>query len=292
MFKKTLAMLAALTMCASLAACGDSDSSAANSTADTTSATTTTTAAEDKESEADTTTTTTTTAATTTPAPEPVEPSIKFDPEATETVITIDDPITDDWQNPMGEDYIDARTFAEGELTVTVEISLTEDTVKAADKTHQIAFAPAYSDTWDKIGGKTKMISAEFPVGADLAEAENLSDGTYTLLKDEEGELSEDVYLVSDNSKLADLYIKPDGFIKFSPEVWTTWKADETQTVTFKLSADAVKTMINRGTSGMLFQCSGGFKVNKITLSCGNILTKDQYNTWLEEGGEDGSWRK
>ena len=249
--------------------------------------------AESSSSALDTTTTTTTTAATsavtTTTAAKPAAPKYKYDPEAKETVIELDDPDTEEWKNPMYDDYIDGHSFpSNSEVTVTVDISLTEDTLSKKDKSHQIAFAPCYADSWDKIGAEPQMIRGDFPNGADLLHS-GLANKDYQLVKDDEGKVSEDVFRRSDPTLMAELFVKPDGFIKFSPEVWTTWKAEENHTVTFILSTDAVNRMKEEGT-GLLFQCSGGFKLNKITFSCGNILTHEQYVEWQESAGADAVW--
>jgi len=271
MNKKFTAAMAALTIAAALTSCSSGEDSST------------------KTSEAASTTTTTTAEVTTTTTKKPAEPKVKYDPDATETVITISDPDTEDWKNAMHDDYIEGITLpANTEVTVIAEIALTEETASAADKEHQIAFAPCYSDSWEKIGAEPQMIRGDFPVGADLAHA-GLANKDFQLLKDAEGNISEDVYRRSDSSVMAELFVKPDGFIKFSPEVWTTWQAGETHTVTFTLSTDAVSRMRENG-SGMLFQCSGGFELRKLTFSCGNVLTHDQYLDWAESAGAGAVW--
>lgn len=277
--KIILSALTALLTLSSVCSCAGSNDSTGSSEKSSETVTGTTTVSE-------TTTTPVTTAA---PAP---EPAFKFDPEATETVIEISSPDTREWVNPMGEDYLDARSMPDDtELTFTVELALTEETVNKADSSHQIAFAPCYSDSGEKIAAEPQMLYGDMPVGANMLHT-NLSDGTYTLLKDPEtGELSEDIYRLSDKSIMADVFVKVDGFIKLSPEVWKKWKAGEAHTVSFTLTREALAQMKQGSKAGMLLQCSGGFELRRITINCGNILTHEQYIRWQETASAGEKWR-
>ena len=316
--KKLLATaLALVTACAALAGCGDSDSSSKAATESKSEDTTTTTTAADESVEDTTTTTEATTTTTTTEAePEPTV-EIKYDPEATETVLEIDpaDQDTGAWANALGV-YFDANTFpADTDLTFTVEVQLTKTFVGMMDAgilvgDEQIGFAPSFAHGWAHFGETYGNITADFPVGADLLQKDDFTDGTYKLKPklNDDGTVKvskntglplveEDVYMVEDDSQLAPLYCKPDGFIKWNDQ-WKDW-GDNVQTCTFTVSKDVVNQAIStikdatdpaEAYDGILLQCSGNFTINKVTIDHGNILTNTQYLEWLENAGEGAVW--
>ncbi|MBR6873561.1 MAG: hypothetical protein IKN17_08680 [Ruminococcus sp.] len=249
--------------------------------------------------------------------PDEATTDIKYDPNATETVIELEEPDTGAWANCFGADYIDYHTIPKDtDLTMTVEIKLSDTFLGMMDADilvgdEQIGFAPTSmtaADSWVHLGENLGWVTSdEYPVGVELATMENGSDGTYKLkAKMKDGEVrtdkkgnvlwEEDVYMVDDDSKMAPLYSKPDGFIKWNDQ-WKEW-GDAHQTVTFTISKDATDFMfksIEEGLAdgevdengvnsndygGLLFQCSGNFEVVKVTINHGNILLNSQYQEW------------
>lgn len=324
--KRMLALLCAVMTCAALAGCGDSSSSAADSKE------TTTTTASAAETEAVTTTTApaTTTTATTTEAV-PVEPAYTFDPEAKESVFEFDEDDIDtaDWANPIGV-YFDANTFpADTDLKFTVEVKLSSKLKKMLDQgidpgDKQIGFLPSlanadktfgYENGWGHFGEKQGTLKADFPLGTELWRMDNYTDGTYKLKlyvnadgknvvdanHEDEGLMAvlEDVYMADDDTKLAPLYCKPDGMIKWSPEEWKNW-GEEGATIEFTVSKDVINACIDevknpsdpdQAYGGILFQSAGSLIFKKVTIDCGNILTSDQYLDYVATS--DGKpWRE
>ena len=247
------------------------------------------------------------------------EAEVKYDPNATETVIELEEPDTGAWANCFGDAYIDYHTIPrDTDLTFTVEIKLADTFLGMMDAgilngDEQIGFAPTSmtaEDGWKHLGEELGFVKSDmYPVGVELAQMENGSDGTYKLKpkmkngeirKDKNGNVmwEEDVYLVEDDSKMAPLYSKPDGFIKWNDQ-WKDW-GDATQTVTFTITKEAldwmfksIETSIANGTvdengvnpndyGGILFQCSGNFEVNKVTINHGNLLLSTDYQAWAE----------
>ena len=247
------------------------------------------------------------------------ESDIAYKADATETVIELEDPDTGAWANCFGDGYIDYHTIPRGtDLTFTVEIKLSDTFLGMLEAgilngDEQIGFAPtsmSAEDGWKHLGEELGFVKSDmYPVGVELAQMENGSDGTYKLKpkmkdgevrKDKKGNIlwEEDVYMVEDDSKMAPLYSKPDGFIKWNDQ-WKEW-GDATQTVTFTITKEAldwmfksIETSIADGTpdengnnpndyGGILFQCSGNFEVKKITINHGNILLSTQYSEWAE----------
>ena len=332
--KKLLASALSILMAgAMLTACGDSDSSTSSkkdsSKADSTAESTT----EDESKEETTTTTEATTEA---PAestpdesePEPAADDLVYDPEATSTVINLENPDTGAWANCFGEDYIDYRTLPRDTdltFTVTVKLSDTFLSMLEADPdgsaglitgSEQIGFAPTSMTPtagWKHLGEELGYVTGDFPVGRELMTMEGASDGTYMLKAkvdketgepktDKEGNIKyeEDVYLVENEDQTAELYEKADGFIKWN-DCWKEW-GDQTQTCTFTLSKEAVNFILDSIAAdaeadpenvfgGILFQCSGNFEVLSVEINYGNILTASQINSWLEAPeGEEFVW--
>ena len=247
---------------------------------------------------------------------------IKYDPNATQTVIEVEDPDTGAWKNPMGEAYIDFHTLPrDTALTITLELKLSDTFLGMleagiTDGTEQIGVAPTSMTPtlgWKHLGEEAGFITGDFPIGAELAQLDGASDGTYKLKAktDDEGNpkldkdgnvrYEEDVYQVADDSKMADLYMKPDGFIKWSDDAWKDWGSTP-QTLTFTMSADCVNFILDQIEADMAsdpeknqwggfgFQCSGNFELYKITIDHGNILTSTQYLEWLENAEEGAVW--
>ena len=247
------------------------------------------------------------------------ESEVAYNPDATETVIELEEPDTGAWANCFGDGYIDYHTIPRNtDLTFTVEIKLADTFLGMMDAgilngDEQIGFAPTSmtaEDGWKHLGEELGFVKSDmYPVGVELATMENGSDGTYKLKpkmkdgeirKNKKGEVmwEEDVYLVEDDTKMAPLYSKPDGFIKWNDQ-WKEW-GDATQTVTFTITKEAIdwmfqsiETSIANGTAdengvnpndygGILFQCSGNFEVKKVTIDHGNILLSTQYQEWAE----------
>ena len=320
--KKLLASALAVLMAgAMLTGCGDSDSSSEKK--DTT---TTTKAAEAEESveESKEEEATTTTAAEPEPEseeePEPAEDVPVFDPDATESVIVVEDPDTGPWANPMGEAYIDYHTLPrDTDLTFTVQVKLSDTFLEMMEADpdgsiglikgdEQIGFAPSKANGWEHFCSKEGFLEADFPIGAKLKTMDGYTDGTYMLKqktdkdgnpktdKDGNPSFEEDVYLVEDDTKLAELYCKPDGFIKWN-DSWKEWGA-EPKTATFTITAAAVNEILDEIEAlpeedrwgGILFQASGNFELQQITINYGNILTSTQYATWLENADEGAVW--
>ena len=180
--KKLLASALAVLMAgAMLTGCGDSDSSSEKK--DTT---TTTKAAEAEESveESKEEEATTTTAAEPEPEseeePEPAEDVPVFDPDATESVIVVEDPDTGPWANPMGEAYIDYHTLPrDTDLTFTVQVKLSDTFLEMMEADpdgsiglikgdEQIGFAPSKANGWEHFCSKEGFLEADFPIGAQL----------------------------------------------------------------------------------------------------------------------------
>ncbi len=319
--------LAVLMAGAMLAGCGDSSSSSKADTASS-KAETTTTAAESKaeesvaESKAEESKAEESKAEESSAAEESkaeATSDIKYDPAATETVIEVEDPDTGAWANCFGDAYIDYHTIPKDrDLKFTVEIKLSDTFLGMLDAgitngDEQIGFAPTSmtaADSWVHLGENLGWVTSdEYPVGVELAQMEGASDGTYKLKpkmkdgevrKDKDGNIlyEEDVYMVEDDTKMAPLYSKPDGFIKWNDQ-WKEW-GDKTQTVSFTIKKEALDWMfksIEEGIAdgevdengvnpndygGLLFQCSGNFEVLKVTIDAGNILLSTQYQEWAE----------
>ncbi|MBR6101798.1 MAG: hypothetical protein IKP95_05170 [Ruminococcus sp.] len=327
--KRTLALLCAVTVCAALAGCGDSSSSSSDSKETTTTASETVTEAV---TEAVTTTSAPETKApVTTTEAAPVEPAYTFDPEATESVFEFeeDDIDTAEWANPLGS-YFDANTFpADTDLKFTIEVKLSDKLLKMMDQgidpgDKQIGFLPSlanacesfgYDAGWGHFGEKQGTIKADFPLGAELWRMENYTDGKYKLklyvnadgknVPDASHEdenlmaVYEDVYMADDDTKLAPLYCKPDGMIKWSPEEWKNW-GEEGAVIEFTVTKEVVNACIesiknaedpSTAFNGILFQSAGGLIFKKVTIDCGNILTNDQYLDYVATS--DGKpWRE
>ncbi|MBR1383183.1 MAG: hypothetical protein IJ555_05150 [Ruminococcus sp.] len=291
---------------AMLAGCGNSDSS---STADTPSEaeTTTTTKAEE------TTTTTTTAETTTTTEAEPEPAGLTYDPNATESVFefTDDDANLKEWDNPL-PCYFDARSFPEdSEMTVTVDFKLSDQLVGSIEAdilkgNEQIGIAPnEIADGWHHFAETAGTISADFPIGALLAEMEDYSDGTYfikpkknsdgTIKVNKEGktQFSDDVYLVENTNAIAPIACRPDGIIKYD-DSWKEWKKGEIHSFTFTISKEQVQKMRDTGLKsnyeGLLFQSAGNTVITKVTFDVGNILTNKQYAEWKKKAGDSAVW--
>ena len=314
--KKLLASALAVLMAgAMLTGCGDSDSSAAETT------TTTTTKGGDAAVEESTEDS----------ADVPAEDSKEeeggddkdvpvYDAAATESVIINEDSDTGAWANCFGGSYIDYHTLPrDTDLHFTVEVKLSDTFIGMMEADilngdEQIGLAPTSMDAvtgWKHLGEEVNYVDGDFPIGNKLKALDGYNDGTYMvkakldddgnpkLDKDGNVKFEEDVYMVEDDTKMAPLYMKPDGFIKWSDEAWMSWGSD-TQTLEFTLTKDCVNFILDsieaakeagevdengvngNDYGGILFQCSGNFEVNKVTIDYGNILISDDYQAWAE----------
>ena len=251
----------------------------------------------------------------------------KYDAAATQSVLEIEEPDTGAWANCLGSDYIDYHTLPrDKDLHFTLEVKLSDTFVGMMEADilngdEQIGIAPTSQTPslgWVHLGEVDGRVDGEFPIGNKLKTMEGYTDGTYKLVPqtdkdgnvktDKEGnpKFSEDVYMADDETKLAPLYMKPDGFIKWSDEAWMSW-GNETQTLEFTLTKECVNEILDtiaadvakneldengnnkNDWGGILFQCSGNFEVNKITIDCGNILLNSDYMAWAE-ANPDATW--
>lgn len=272
--KKIIASVLALTMTAAMfTACGDASSS--SSKADSQAETTTTTAAASEsaaestadsaaESGADSAAESGDDSGSAAAAAFDVTQMPGYDANATESVIEVKEPGTDDWANGLGgNDFIDARTFTrDQDLKVSIDFELTKDSYDVFDnevftvETKQVLIGPCHANGWKKFNDSDHpdgLISDIPAINTLPKDSEYVVDGEN--LRDKDG-------------KMVDVFFKADGFIKFG---------DYKQThVEFTIPAATVNEMIDLANQedsweGILFQNAGGVVMKKITLSQGNV---------------------
>lgn len=273
--KKFFAAALALTMTAAMfTACGDADSSS-SSKADSTAAssaaeassTESTAASEGESSAADDASSGAEEAA----AEFVWEQMPGYDASATETVIEVTDPSTDDWANGLGgNDFIDARTFTKDkDLHVAVDFELKPDVLDTLEQgifdtnKWQIVIGPAHAYKWTKFIDSTNPdgLVVEYPsINTLPADSEWVVDGEN--LRDKDG-------------NMAPIFIKADGYFKFGD-----YKQNH---IEFTIPAATVNEMIDRAYAevnddgeegswdGIIFQNAGGVVMKKVTLDHGNV---------------------
>ena len=247
---------------------------------------------------------------------------------AEDSTFDVEDPDTGAWQNCFGDDYFDFHTLPrDTDLTFTIEVKLSDTFISMMEADpdgsaglitgdEQIGLAPTSMTPtvgWKHLGEEVGYVTGDFPVGSVLKTLDGASDGTYKLKAktdadgnvktDKDGNVmyEEDVYMANDDSQIAPLYEKPDGFIKWNDSAWKDWGSN-TQTLSFTISGDCVNFILDEiakdmesgeidaetGANknewgGILFQCSGNFEVNKVTINYPGILLNSQYNEWAAE---------
>ena len=187
-----------------------------------------------------------------------------YDAAATESVITIAEPGTDDWANGLGgNDFIDARTFTrDKDLHVAVDFELTQDSYDVFDQgiftveNKQVLIGPCHANGWGK------FIDSNNPDGM-IVDFPSIN----TLPEDSEFTVDGENLRKADGT-MADVFVKADGFIKFG---------DYKQThVEFTIPAETVNAMIDLANEeesweGILFQNAGGVVIKTVTLDQGNV---------------------